>query len=102
MTQLRAQATALLLAISIAACTIVVPSCIRRAPAPPPRTISEIVAAAPGLAGCTYTFLSTPVGSPDLHVIRCPLSSTTIGWKVRSGKRDETYALSVIDEHRSH
>lgn len=98
MTALRAQATVLLLAISIAACTIIVPSCSGRGPAIPPRSVSDIVAASPALAGCTYTFLRTPAGSPDLHVIRCPLSSTTIGWNVRSGKSDQTYTVSVIDE----
>lgn len=78
-------------------CAVGMPACTRQQQPPPKRTVSDVIASAPALAGCTYTFVQTPLGTPDLHVIRCPLSVTTIGWEVHSGQRTSVRNVSTVN-----
>ena len=78
-------------------CAVGTTACTRAQQPPPKRTVSDVIASVPALAGCTYTFVQTPFGTPDLHVIRCPLSVTTIGWEVHSGQRTSVRNISTVD-----
>ena len=51
----------------------------------------------PGLEDCSYVHASTPLGMPDLHVIRCPNSSTTTTWSERRRKTTVTRTAVVVD-----
>lgn len=78
-------------------CAVGTTACTRAQQPPPKRTVSDVIASVPALAGCTYTFVQTPPGAPDLHVIRCPLSVTTIGWRVHSGQQESVRNVSTVD-----
>ena len=80
------------------ACAVGMPACTRQQQAPAKRTVNDVIATVPALAGYTYTFVQTPFGTPDFHVIRCPLSVTTIGWEVHSGQRTSVRNVSTVDE----
>jgi hypothetical protein len=56
------------------------------------------ITSVPALRDCTYTFVSTPGTMPDLHVVRCPASSTSVNWVERRGKYAIPHVVTTTDE----
>lgn len=50
-----------------------------------------------GLSDCALYSVKTPVGLPNLHVVRCPGSSTTTTWYEQQGKQRVRRQVTTVD-----